>query len=68
MDLEKIMNGMQEELMRALQDMATAKNLDDRQALSEIVSNISDSMGVFLEAAAAYDDFDDDFYDEDEEI
>ncbi len=68
MDLEKIMNGLQEELMRALQDMAGAKTMDDRQALSEIVSNLSDSMGVFLDAAAAYDDFDDEFYDEDEEV
>jgi|GEM_PF-833772 len=67
MDIDKILEQLQQELLRTLQDMGNAKSMEDRQTYSEIVSNLTDSIGTILESVAAYDDLDDEFYGDFEE-
>lgn len=59
MDPEKIMDGLAKELLSALKDMAKAKTADDKLRYSQIVKNLSDSLGVFLGLASEMmgDDF-----------
>ena len=48
MDPEKIMNGISKELLTALKEIAKAKTPEEKLKYSEIVKNLSDSLGVFL--------------------
>jgi hypothetical protein len=48
MDPEKIMGGLFTELDRALQGMAKAATLEEKMQYSQIVKNLCDSLGVFL--------------------
>ncbi len=75
MDPEQLMNELGEELHTSIQDMRGAGNIEERVQHSEIVRNLSESMGVFLRLIsdvmnADFDGFEDDYdddYDEYEE-
>lgn len=70
MDPEKLMEALAKELDETLQAMAKAKTLEEKRAYSEIVNNLSQSLGMFLNLASDmmgqdFDDFDD--YDDDDD-
>jgi hypothetical protein len=75
MDPEILMNKLAEELGNSIADMHKAKTIEERLRHSEIVRNLSESMGVFLKLISdvmnadfdGFDEFDDDDYDEYEE-
>jgi len=75
MDPEQLMNALGSELKTSIRDMAGEKDLDRRVKQSEIVKNLSESMGVFLRLisdvmSADFDGFEEDYdddYDEYEE-
>jgi hypothetical protein len=52
MESEKIMDGMSTELLGAIKAMAKAKTIEEKVAYSQVVRNLSESMGVFLNLAA----------------
>ena len=52
MATEEIMEGMSTQLNEALKSLAKAKTVEEKVAYSQIVKNLSDSMGVFLNIAA----------------
>jgi hypothetical protein len=52
MDPEKIMDGLAKELMAALKEMGKAKSAEEKLRYSEIVKNLTDSLGVFLGLAS----------------
>jgi len=65
MDPEKLMDGIALEMETALAAMAAAGSVEEKQKYSEIVRNLSQSLGVFLRMASdmmgmELDDFDDD--------
>ncbi|HHD56643.1 MAG TPA: hypothetical protein ENK89_03055 [Desulfobulbaceae bacterium] len=71
MDPEKLMNSLSEELYSNIQEMKREDDVEEKLRYSEIVRNLSQSLGVFLRLIsdvmdADFDDFDDD-YDEYEE-
>ncbi|HHL33819.1 MAG TPA: hypothetical protein ENJ30_05585 [Desulfobulbaceae bacterium] len=75
MDPEQLMNALGSELKTSIRDMAGEEDLDRRVKQSEIVKNLSESMGVFLRLisdvmSADFDGFEEDYdddYDEYEE-
>jgi len=75
MDPEQLINALDNELNSSIRDMGREKDLDKRVKQSEIVKNLSESMGVFLRLisdvmSADFDGFEedsDDDYDEYEE-
>lgn len=48
MDPEKLMNDLSKELTAALKAMAKAKTPEEKLQHSQIVKNLSESLGVFL--------------------
>ncbi len=52
MDPEKIMDDLLKELTSAMKSMAKAKTVEEKVAYSQIVKNISESLGVFLNLAS----------------
>ncbi len=61
MDPEKIMNGLFKELNVALKDMSKSKTVEEKLAHSQVVKNLCESIGVFLDLASdimPFDDFD----------
>lgn len=61
MDPEKIMSGISKEIFAALKAMEKAKTPDEKRLHSEVVKNLCDSLGVFLDFlndAALIDDDD----------
>ena len=58
MDPEKIMDGLAKELSLALKAMAKAKTVEEKLTHSQIVKNLSDSLGVFLGLASEMMEFD----------
>jgi hypothetical protein len=60
MEPDKIMDGISRELMAALKDMAKAKNVDEKLKYSQVVKNLCDSLGMFLELASSMMPFEDD--------
>ncbi|MEA3332319.1 MAG: hypothetical protein U9Q58_01815, partial [Pseudomonadota bacterium] len=63
MDPEKIMTGIEKEIVATLKSMGKAKTPQDKLVHSESVKNLCDSLGVFLNILsdmALYDDYDDD--------
>ncbi len=71
MEVDKVMDGLAKELAVAVKAMAKTKNVNDKEAYSRIVKNLSESLGVFLDLAndmMLYDDDDDDYEDEDDEF
>jgi hypothetical protein len=70
MDPEALMNSLSEELEKSIEDMRQARTVEERLRHSEIVKNLSESMGVFLKLisdvmSADFDDFDSDYGDDD---
>jgi hypothetical protein len=51
MDVDKVMDGLIKELGAALKAMGKAKKLDEKEAHSRIVKNLSESLGVFFDVA-----------------
>lgn len=58
MDPEKIMDSLTNELSAAVKAMAKAKTVEEKVAYSQIVKNMSESLGVFLSLAAETMPFD----------
>lgn len=58
MDPEKILDGLAKELSIALKAMAKAKTVEEKLTHSQIVKNLSDSLGVFLGLASEMMEFD----------
>ena len=61
MDPEKIMNGISKEIFSALEAMAKSNTPEEKLRYSEIIKNLCDSLGVFLNLIgdlAPYDDED----------
>lgn len=48
MDPEKLMNDLSNELSANLKGLAKAKTVEEKKQYSEIVKNLSESLGVFL--------------------
>jgi hypothetical protein len=64
MEPEKLMEALSKELDETLLAMAKATSLEEKKAYSEIVNNLSQSLGIFLRLARDmmgldFDDFDD---------
>ena len=64
MDPEKLMEALSKELDATLEAMAKAKTLKEKREYSEIVNNLSQSLGMFLKIAGDmmgldFDEFDD---------
>ena len=64
MDPEKIMNGISKEISTALGVMEKAKTPEEKLMYSEIVKNLCESLGVFLNLISDITPYDD----EDERI
>jgi len=47
MEADKVMDGLIKELGVAIKAMGKAKKLDEKEAYSRIVKNLSESLGVF---------------------
>ncbi len=59
MDPEKIMEGISKELSTTLKAMGKAKTPEEKLKYSEVVKNLCDSFGVFIDlinAMAPYDE------------
>ncbi len=52
MDPDKLMDMLSKELHETLEAMAKTKDLEEKKAYSEIVHNLSQSLGVFLKLAS----------------
>ena len=64
LDPEIIMGNLSKELTGAIKAMAKAKTVEEKVAYSQIVKNMSESLGVFLSSAndmMAMEDFDEEF-------
>jgi hypothetical protein len=48
MDPEKLMDELSKELSASLKAMSKAKTAEEKKLYSEVVKNLSDSLGVFL--------------------
>jgi len=59
---EKIMDNLFHELDVAIKALSKAKTVEEKVAYSQIVKNLSDSLGVFLNLASAIMDDDVDDY------
>ena len=53
MEPEKIMDNLSKELSAAIKAMSKAKTVEEKVAYSQIVKNVSKSMGVFFNLASA---------------
>ncbi|MCP4342671.1 MAG: hypothetical protein GY799_28265 [Desulfobulbaceae bacterium] len=60
MDPEKLMEGISNEMATALKAMEKAKTPEEKLVHSEIVKNLSQSLGVFLNLVSSMDLYDDD--------
>ena len=58
MNPEKIMEGLSKELEVALKAMSQAKSLEDKVKHSQIIKNLCESLGVFLNLASDMMDYD----------
>jgi hypothetical protein len=68
MNPEAVMECLIDELHITLEKMSKAKKLEDKRQYSEIVKNLSESLGVFFNVATddwLREGFDEDEYDED---
>jgi hypothetical protein len=59
MDTEKIMENLFKELGAALEAISTAKTVEDKLAHSQIIKNLSESLGIFLDLATTIMEDDD---------
>jgi hypothetical protein len=51
MEVDRVMDGLMKELGVAIKAMGKAKKMDEKEAYSRIVKNLSESLGVFLDVA-----------------
>ena len=51
MEVDRVMDGLMKELGVAIKAMGKAKKMDEKEAYSRIVKNLSESLGVFLDMA-----------------
>jgi hypothetical protein len=51
MEVDTVMNGLIKELGVAIKATGKAKKLDEKEAYSRIVKNLSESLGVFFDVA-----------------
>lgn len=58
MDPDKIMEGLSKELRTALKAMASAKTVEEKVLHSQIIKNLCESLGVFLDLASAMMEYD----------
>ena len=58
MDPEKIMDSLFKELTEDLNAMAKAKTIEEKIKYSEIINNLCESLGVFLNLASDMMDMD----------
>jgi hypothetical protein len=58
MNPEKIMDGLSKELEAALKAMSSTKTIADKVAYSQIVKNLCESLGIFLNLASDMMDYD----------
>ncbi|MBU0675165.1 MAG: hypothetical protein KJ950_11025 [Proteobacteria bacterium] len=67
MDPDQIMENLSKELGVAVKALGKAKTLEDKVAYSQVVRNLSESLGVFLGLAGDMMEFNDEdpFLDED---
>jgi hypothetical protein len=65
MDPEKLMEDLSKELSGALKALGKAKSLEEKLQYSEIVKNLTESLGVFLGLASEMvsHGFDEDMFD-----
>ena len=63
MDPDKIMDDLSKELQGSIKAMSKAKTVEEKVAYSQIVKNMSESLGVFLNLASDMMalDFDEDY-------
>ena len=52
MDPDKIMDQLSQELTAAMKAMSKAKTVEEKVAYSQVVKNMSESLGVFLGLAS----------------
>ena len=64
MDPEQLMESLSEELHATLQAMAKTKDLDEKRKYSEIIHNLTQSLGIFLKLASDMMGLDLDEFDE----
>ena len=60
MDPEKIMDNLFEELGASLKSLSSAKTVEEKVAYSQIIKNLSESLGVFLDLAGNMAEYDED--------
>lgn len=60
MEPNKLMNSISQEMSVALKNMGKAKTPEEKLLYSEIVKNLSDSLGVFLNVMSEMAMYDDD--------
>jgi hypothetical protein len=58
MDPDKLMTDLSKELTAALKSMGKAKSVEEKIAYSQVVKNLCESLGVFLDFAGNMMDFD----------
>ena len=68
MDPEKLMTELSSQLSVTLKAMAKAKTVEEKKQYSEIVKNLSESLGVFLTMLSDLAPYGYDGDDEDDEI
>lgn len=66
MEPEMIMENLMKELDAALKAMSRAKTADEKLTYSNVVKNLSDSLGVFLNMANSFMEDDPDGIDQDD--
>jgi hypothetical protein len=59
-DPEKIMDNLFKELGAALKSLSSAKTVEEKVAYSQIIKNLSESLGVFLDLAGNMAEYDED--------
>jgi hypothetical protein len=57
MNPEKIMDGITKEIGVALKALSNAKTIEEKVAQSQIIKNLCESLGVFLDLATTMMDY-----------
>lgn len=60
------MTNIQSELDKHVKELSKTKSLDDRIKLAEIIRNLTESFGVFLNFAASMSQIEDEGFDDEE--
>lgn len=68
MNPDRVMDGLEKELNRALKSMSKAKDINEKETYSRIIKNLCESQGVFLKLASEMMPFDFDEFEEDDDF